>query len=75
MKRTVRVGVLLAVFAMSVLTLGDSRVMAMPFSFPLPPPPVLCGCACPDGSFVTTHAPSPNACPSACAAACQNSGF
>lgn len=38
-----------------------------------PPPPVLCGCACPDGSFTTVHAPDADSCPSACATACQGS--
>lgn len=40
---------------------------------PAPPPPVLCGCLCPDGSFVTTHAPNEAGCESACATACQGS--
>lgn len=40
---------------------------------PAPPPPVLCGCLCPDGSFTTTHAPDANSCPSACETACQGS--
>lgn len=40
---------------------------------PAPPPPVMCGCLCPDGSFTTTHAPDANSCPAACAVACQGS--
>lgn len=39
--------------------------------FPLPPPPVLCGCLCEDGSFIIVHAPTANDCPKACAAACS----
>ena len=39
---------------------------------PAPPPDVLCGCICPDGSFTTTHAPDENSCPAACAAACPS---
>ena len=60
-----------AFFVCGALTFGVSTLLAARGGRPLPPPPVLCGCVCPDGSFVTTHAPSPNACPSACATACE----
>jgi hypothetical protein len=39
---------------------------------PAPPPPVLCGCACSDGSFVIVHAPDEASCPSVCATACPS---
>ena len=55
-----------------VLALGVSAVLAARKQ-PAPPPPVLCGCLCPDGSFTTTHAPDENSCESACAAACDAS--
>ena len=60
---------------LSVATIGISALVAGPIGVPLPPPPVLCGCACPDGSFVTTHAPDPGSCESACAAACDSGTF
>ena len=53
------------------LTIGISSILAAPGGRPLPPPPVLCGCICPDGSFVTTHAKKAKACPRACATACE----
>ena len=56
----------LSIFSLSVLT--ATRI-------PLPPPPVLCGCICPDGSFITTHAPTGEDCPQACATACNNIFF
>lgn len=49
---------------------GISNLMAG-HGKPAPPPPVLCGCACPDGSFVITHAPDADSCPSVCATACS----
>lgn len=58
-----------ALCACVAFTFGITSVIAK--GRPLPPPPVLCGCLCPDGSFITTHAPSSNACASACAAACS----
>ena len=60
---------------LSVATIGISALVAGPIGVPLPPPPVLCGCACPDGSFVTTHAPDPGSRESACAAACDSGTF
>jgi hypothetical protein len=62
------------VFAVAVCAglFGISTIMAGRKA-PAPPPPVLCGCACPDGSFVTTHAPDADSCESACATACQGS--
>jgi len=54
------------------MALGVSSMVAAGGQ-PAPPPPVLCGCACPDGSFVITHAPDADSCPSACATACQGS--
>lgn len=50
---------------------GVSSVMAGRKGRPAPPPPVLCGCACPDGSIVIVHAPDENSCPSVCATACD----
>ena len=56
----------------SVAVFGVSSIMARgPKSAPAPPPPVLCGCACPDGSFVITHAPDAASCPAVCATACD----
>jgi hypothetical protein len=52
---------------------GISSVVLAKVGRPAPPPPVLCGCLCPDGSFTTTHAPDANSCDAACAVACQNS--
>ena len=72
MKKSLRIGTaFFALFALFALTLGISTLLAAPRGRPLPPPPVLCGCVCPDGSFVITHAPNPHACPSACATACE----
>lgn len=51
-------------FGVSTLVSGGGR------GVPAPPPPVLCGCACPDGSFVITHAPDENSCPAVCETAC-----
>jgi hypothetical protein len=52
--------------------LGISSIMAGRGGHPLPPPPVLCGCLCPDGSYVITHAPDENSCPDVCATACPS---
>ncbi len=66
-------GKILVVVALNLALLALSGlVFAKGGSAPAPPPPVLCGCKCPDGSFVTTHAPDANSCPSACAAACPS---
>ena len=62
-----------ALIALSVFLLSGSTAPAKPVGIPLPPPPVLCGCVCDDGSFVITHAPSGDACPKACEAACSGS--
>jgi hypothetical protein len=62
----------IAVCVLVASTLGISSLMAK--GRPAPPPPVLCGCLCPDGSFVITHAPNENACPTACATACAAGG-
>ena len=63
------------VAAVSVLValFGISSILAARGGRPAPPPPVVCGCVCADGSFVTTEAPNGDACPSACATACQGS--
>jgi hypothetical protein len=68
MTKSLRIAVAFA--ACVALTLGISS-MAAPVGRPLPPPPVLCGCACPDGSFVITHAKKAKQCPRACEAACE----
>ena len=71
MKKPLVVVAALSVFV--VLALGMSSILAAPpVGKPLPPPPVLCGCICPDGSFITTHARKAKACPRACAAACDS---
>jgi hypothetical protein len=70
MKKALRIAG--AVSACLALTLGVSSSMAARGGKPAPPPPVLCGCACPDGSFVITHAPDANSCPSVCETACNN---
>lgn len=64
---------IVAAVSVCVALFGFSSLMAARGGRPAPPPPVLCGCACPDGSFVITHAPDPDSCPSACATACQGS--
>ena len=63
------------VFAVAVCVslFGVSSIMAGRKATPAPPPPVLCGCICPDGSFTTTHAENAAGCESACATACQGS--
>ena len=61
-----------AVVSVGVALLGASTLIAGKKSVPAPPPPVLCGCACPDGSIVITHAPDANSCPSVCASVCAN---
>ena len=67
MKTMARVAALLslcaALFGVSTLVSAGGH--------PAPPPDVLCGCACPDGSIVITHAPDEDSCPSVCATACQ----
>lgn len=68
MKKMTRFAFALAV---CVAGFGVSSLIAGPKSVPAPPPPVMCGCICPDGSFTTTHAPDANSCPAACATACQ----
>ena len=61
-----------AVSVCFALFFGVSSILAAPGGGgrPLPPPPVLCGCICDDGSFVITHAKNANQCPRACEAAC-----
>lgn len=70
MKKVSRVVVGIAV---GVGLFGASSIMAARVGRPAPPPPVQCGCLCSDGSFVTTHAPDANSCPSACETACAGS--
>jgi hypothetical protein len=71
MKRSLRVAA--AFCAVAVITLGMSSLLAAPpVSRPAPRPPVLCGCICPDGSFVTTHAKNAKQCDKACATACES---
>jgi hypothetical protein len=53
------------------LLFGVSTILAAPGGRPAPKPPVLCGCLCDDGSFVTTHAKNAKQCPRACEAACE----
>ena len=67
MKTFVRIA---AVVSVSAALLGASTLMAKKGP-PLPPPPVLCGCACPDGSIVITHAPDAESCPAVCETACN----
>jgi hypothetical protein len=69
MKKLVRIAALLSV---GVGLLGVPSTEARKGGVPAPPPPVLCGCACPDGSFVITHAPDEASCPSVCESACNN---
>ena len=66
MSKLMRIAAALSVCV--VLTLGVSSILAG--GRPAPPPPVLCGCVCPDGSFVTTHAKNAQQCPRACEIAC-----
>jgi len=70
MKKALRIAGVVCVSL--VMTLAVSSSMAVRAGRPAPPPPVLCGCACPDGSFVITHAPDADSCPSVCEAACDN---
>jgi len=70
MKMLVRAAAAVSMFAVLVgvstlVTAGGKRA-------PAPPPDVLCGCACPDGSIVITHAPDEASCPLVCANACDN---
>ena len=66
MRTLTRIAAALSVCAM---VFGVSTVLAGRGK-PAPPPPVLCGCACPDGSIVIVHAPDENSCPAVCATAC-----
>jgi len=59
-----------AVSVGAVCLLGVSTVMAGKKGIPAPPPPVLCGCVCSDGSIVIVHAENEAGCPAACANAC-----
>ena len=68
MKMLVRMAAAASVFA--VLVGVTSLVTAK--GRPAPPPPVLCGCACPDGSFIITHAPDAESCPAVCASVCPS---
>ena len=63
---------MVAALSLCVVAFGVASIVSAG-GRPAPPPPVLCGCACPDGSFVTTHAANADSCPSACATACQGS--
>jgi hypothetical protein len=58
------VSMLAALVGVSTLVTAKGR--------PAPPPPALCGCLCPDGSFFTTHAPDEDSCDEACAIASQS---
>ncbi len=70
MTKLLRIAAVLAAFV--ILALGMSSLLAAsPVGRPAPKPPVLCGCVCPDGSFVITHARNSRACPRACATACE----
>lgn len=68
MKVLVRFAAAVSVVA---IVMGASSVFAGK-SHPAPPQDVLCGCLCPDGSIVITHAPDENSCPAVCATACDN---
>jgi len=70
MRKAVQIAVTACVCV--AMTFGVSSIMAGRKGIPAPPPPVLCGCICPDGSLVITHAPDANSCPAACATACDN---
>ena len=63
---------IVAALAVCVALFGVSSLMAD--SVPAPPPEPLCGCLCPDGSIIITHAPDENSCEPVCAAACAASG-
>jgi len=69
MKKVPRIAV--TALACTAMTFGVSSMVSARGGRPAPPPPVLCGCACPDGSFVITHAPDAESCPSVCATACD----
>jgi hypothetical protein len=70
MKKTI--ARVVAAAAICLAALGVGSIEAGRKSVPAPPPPVLCGCACPDGSFVITHAPDAESCPAVCEQACNN---
>jgi hypothetical protein len=59
-----------AVSVCVALAFGVTSILAAP-GRPAPPQPVLCGCVCPDGSFVVVHAKNAKACPKACEDACE----
>ena len=61
-----------ALSAICFAVAGISSLQAGRKSVPAPPPDVLCGCLCPDGSIVVTHAGSEDQCPAVCAQACDN---
>ncbi len=67
-----RSGKIVVVVCLNLALLALSGLVFAKGTRPAPPPPVLCGCVCPDGSFTTTHAPDAASCPSACAAACPS---
>jgi len=71
MRKVLRIAV--TAFVCTAMTFGISSLVSAGRGKPAPPPPVLCGCICPDGSFTTVHAPDANSCESACATACQGS--
>ena len=60
-----------AFVSVGVALIGISNIEAGRKSVPAPPPPVLCGCLCADGSIVIVHAPDANSCPSVCESACD----
>jgi hypothetical protein len=68
MKMLVRMAAAASVFAALV---GVSSLVTAK-GRPAPPPPVLCGCACPDGSIIITHAPDAESCPAVCASVCPS---
>jgi hypothetical protein len=67
MRTLTRIAAALSVCALFV---GISTVVSAK-GRPAPPPDVLCGCYCPDGSIVITHAPDEESCPAVCATACS----
>jgi hypothetical protein len=69
MKRVARIAFTVSICSIGMF--GISSIMAARGGRPAPPPPVLCGCACPDGSIVITHAPDAESCPAVCATACD----
>ena len=72
MSRSLRIS---AAFSVCLaLIVGISSILMAGPGRPLPPPPVLCGCVCPDGSFVTTHAKKAQQCRRACETACEAGG-